>query len=107
MFGGSIVRLISELMKDQSEYIGTPTELSEKIDPDGTQGISPKKISGQIRKSLDYLRRIGVSAVIRRSNGRRIIELHRAASDAPEGIDPTDPVEAFEGDFEAFADEIG
>jgi len=107
MLGGSIVRLVAEFMNGQSEYIGTPTELSEKIDPDGVEGITPKKISGQIRKSIDCLRRIGISAVIRRSNGRRIIELHRAASDAPVGIDPTDPVEAFEGDFGAITDEVG
>ena len=43
--------------------------------------ISPKKVSRQILQNLDALRKIGISAVVRRSNGRRLIELQRAESD--------------------------
>lgn len=94
-----IVILLSELMRSRSEFIGTPTELSQQIDPDGREGITPKKVSRMILQSIDALSRNGLSASVRRSNGKRIIELRRADSDeslgAPE-IDPCDPVPACE-----------
>lgn len=94
----------SELMRDRTEFIGTPTELSERIDPLGVERISPKKVSRQILQNLDALRKIGISAVVRRSNGRRLIELHRAESDDAQGVpavDPVDPAEALCGDLRA------
>ena len=48
LLGDRIVYLLSELMRDRSEFIGTPTELSERIDPVGVERISPKKVSRQI-----------------------------------------------------------
>ena len=42
---GRIPLLLSGFLKGQREFIGTPTELSEKIDPAGQAGITPKKIS--------------------------------------------------------------
>ena len=33
--------------------IGTPTELAEKIDPDGSNGITPRKISKLLVQNLD------------------------------------------------------
>lgn len=81
LLGDRIVCLVSELMRDRSEFIGTPTELSERIDPVGTEQISPKKVSRLIRQSLGALSKIGISGVVRRSNGKRIIELRRAESD--------------------------
>ena len=68
-------------MHDRTEFIGTPTELSERIDPVGVERISPKKVSRQIVQNLDALSKIGISVVMRRSNGKRLIELHRAESD--------------------------
>ena len=32
-------------MRDRTEFIGTPTELSAQIDPVGAKGITPKKVS--------------------------------------------------------------
>jgi Predicted ATP-dependent serine protease len=99
LLGDRIVFLLSVLMKEQSEFIGTPTELAGAIDPDGSEGISPKKASRQILQSLDALSKIGISATIRRSNGKRLIELHRADSadaQAPGDIDPVDPAEGCE-----------
>ena len=90
-----IVVLLSVLLKDQREFIGTPTELSQRIDPDGQEGITSKKVSRLILQSAEALRRNGISAVIRRSNGKRIIQLRRADSDDMEGakgIVPIDPV---------------
>ena len=92
---GRIVVLLSEFLKNQREFIGTPTELSQRIDPDGQEGITSKKVSRLILQSVEALRRNGISAVIRRSNGKRIIQLRRADSDDMEGakgIVPIDPV---------------
>ena len=104
LLGGQIVVLISELMRDYDEFIGTPTALAEQIDPVGTEGITPKKVSRLILQSVDALRKIGISAVVRRSNGKRLIELHRAesddAADAP-ATDPFDPAVATCGGLRA------
>ena len=91
LLGGRIVILLSELMRDRTEFIGTPTELAERIDPAGTEGITPKKVSRLILQSVDALSKIGISAVVRRSNGKRLIELRRAESDDAAGVSATDP----------------
>ena len=104
LLGDRIVYLLSELMGDRSEFIGTPTELSERIDSVGVERISPKKVPRQILQNLDALRKIGISAGVRRSNGKRLIELCRADSVDLEGageIVPIDPVKALCGDLRA------
>ena len=91
---GRLTVLLSNLLREQGEFIGTPTELSEKIDPDKQEGITPKKAARLILQSVETLRKAGITAIIRRSNGKRIIELHRAESDDPAGageIVPIDP----------------
>ena len=91
-----MVSLLSDLLKVQREWIGTPTELSQRIDPDASAGVMPKKVSRMILQSVEALKENGITAVSRRSNGRRIIELRRAESDdiigAPETgtIDPAE-----------------
>ena len=82
-------------MRDRAEFIGTPTELSAQIDPAGSEGITPKKVSRLILQSVAALSKIGISAVVRRSNGKRLISLRSAESaDLPAvgKIDPIDPV---------------
>ncbi len=89
-----IVPLLSELMEGREKFIGTPTELTAAIDPVGAEGISPKTLSRRIVQSVDALSKVGITVIIRRSNGRRLIELHRAASDdetASGTVDPIDP----------------
>lgn len=89
-----IVTLLMAFMDDREVFIGTPTELSQQIDPDGSAGATPKKVVRMILQSADTLRKTGITAISRRSNGRRIIELHRAESADLEGtpeIDPIDP----------------
>ncbi|MEI3129044.1 MAG: AAA family ATPase [Oscillospiraceae bacterium] len=96
LLGGQIVILLSELMRDRAEFIGTPTELSAQIDPVGSVGITPKKVSRLILQSVAALSKISISAVVRRSNGKRLIELRRAESDDAQGtqaVDPIDPVD--------------
>ena len=104
LLGDRIVYLLSELLGDRSEFIGTPTELSERIDSVGVERISPKNVPRQILQNLDALRKIGISAGVRRSNGRRLIELQRAESDDTQGVpavDPVDPAGALCGDLQA------
>ena len=106
LLGGRIVILLSELMRDRTEFIGTPTELSQQIDPDGQEGITPKKVSRLILQSVAALSKIGISAVVRRSNGKRLIELRRAESDDAQGVPvvaPVDPVGALCGDLREIA----
>ena len=101
LLGGQIAILLSELMRDRTEFIGTPTELSAQIDPVGSKGITPKKVSRLILQSVDTLREIGISAVVRRSNGKRLIELRRAESDDAQGtqaVDPIDPADVSGGE---------
>ena len=85
LLGDRIVYLVSELMRNRAEFIGTPTELSERIDPVGTERITPKKVSRLILQNLDALSKIGISGMVRRSNGKRLIELRRAESDDAHG----------------------
>ena len=101
LLGGRIVILLSELMRDRAEFIGTPTELSAQIDPAGREGITPKKVSRLILQSVAALSKIGISAVVRRSNGKRLIELRRAESDDAQGtqaVDPIDPADVSGGE---------
>ena len=101
LLGGRIVILLSELMRDRAEFIGTPTELSAQIDPAGSEGITPKKVSRLILQSVAVLSKIGISAVVRRSNGKRLIELRRAESDDAQGtqaVDPIDPADVSGGE---------
>ena len=101
---GQIVVLLSAFMSSRTIFIGTPTELSEKIDPDRIEGVTPKKISRLIQQSVEALRKNGIQAMVRRSNGKRVIELRRADSADLEGageIVPIDPVEALCGDLRA------
>ena len=96
-----ILFLLSELMRDRAEFIGTPTELSAQIDPAGSEGITPKKVSRLILQSVAALSKIGISAVVRRSNGKRLIELRRAESDDAQGtqaVDPIDPADVSGGE---------
>ena len=96
LLGGRIVILLSELMRDRAEFIGTPTELSAQIDPAGSEGITPKKVSRLILQNVDALRKAHITAAIRRSNGKRIIQLSSADSDdtaAPREIGTIDPVD--------------
>ena len=92
LMGDRIIFLISELMKYRNDFIGTPTELAEIVDPEGVEHISPKKVSRRILQSADALSKLGISFEMRRSNGKRLIELHRADRADSQGAAIVDPV---------------
>ena len=61
------------------------------------EGLTPNSFSHQIRKSVDALRRSGISVSFRKSNGERLICLRRADGvDDPAAVKsvPIDPEEA-------------
>ena len=102
LLGDAIISLLSVFMKSASHFIGTPTELADKLFRQSGEKISPKKISQRILQNADALMAARISFDICRSNGKRLIELHRAdgddsadktgtASDTPY-IVPVDPV---------------
>ena len=88
-----ILFLLSELLRRQPEISAPAKVLLEKIDPAGSEGITPKKVSRLILQSVAALSKTGISAVVRRSNGKRLIELRRAESDDAQGTRAADPID--------------
>ncbi len=89
--GNKIVSLLCAVMRDREKFSGTPTELVELIGTVTGETVSTKKVSGLVLQTVDALRKNGIDAVVRRSNGKRLIELFRAASDDTPGASNTDP----------------
>ena len=85
--GGRLTVLLAALLQEQRSVCAPAKALLEKIDPTGMEGYSPNSFSHQIRKSVDTLRHSGISVSFRKSNGERLICLHRA-----DGVD--DPTAA-------------
>ena len=75
-----LVHLFSELLRADPIYLGSPSALSAKIDPEGSLGITPKKVTRLVRESVAALREKGILADTYRSNGKRWISLKRADS---------------------------
>ena len=92
-----ILFLLSELLRRQPEISAPAKVLLEKIDPAGTEGLTPNSFSHRIRKSVDVLRRNGITVSFRKSNGDRLICLKRVdgVDDPATGnivtIDPENP----------------
>ena len=93
LLGGRIIFLLSELLRGSAGFSGTPTELAQRIDPDGQEGVTPKNVSRKILQSVAALSEIGITAAVRRSNGKRLIELRRADSAGNAGAGNTVPVD--------------
>ena len=73
-----ILFLLSELLRRQPEISAPAKVLLEKIDPAGAEWLTPNSFSHRIRKSVDALRRNGITVSFRKSNGDRLICLKRA-----------------------------
>ena len=73
-----ILFLLSELLRRQPEISAPAKVLLEKIDPAGAEGLTPNSFSHRIRKSVDALRRNGITVSFRKSNGDRLVCLKRA-----------------------------
>ena len=57
-----LTKPLSELLRADPEYLGSPSALSAKIGPDGTLGITPKKVTRLVRESVAALRENGILA---------------------------------------------
>ena len=68
-----ILFLLSELLRRQPEISAPAKVLLEKIDPADAEGLTPNSFSHRIRKSVDALRRNGITVSFRKSNGDRLI----------------------------------
>ena len=92
-----ILFLLSELLRRQPEISAPAKALLEKIDPAGAEGLTPNSFSHRIRKSVDALRRNGITVSFRKSNGDRLICLKRVdgvddpAAENIVTIDPDNP----------------
>ena len=92
-----ILFLLSELLRRQPEISAPAKVLLKKIDPAGAEGLTPNSFSHRIRKSVDALRRNGITVSFRKSNGDRLICLKRAdgvdnpAAENIVTIDPENP----------------
>ena len=92
-----ILFLLSELLRQQPEISAPAKVLLEKIDPAGAEGLTPNSFSHRIRKSVDALRRNGITVSFRKSNGDRLICLKRVdgvddpAAENIVTIDPENP----------------
>ena len=92
-----ILFLLSELLRRQPEISAPAKALLEKIDPAGAEGLTPNSFSHRIRKSVDALRRNGITVSFRKSNGDRLIRLKRVdgvddpAAENTVTIDPENP----------------
>ena len=60
-----LAHLLSELLTDCGAWVGTPTELSQQIDPVGAEGFTPKKVSRKILQSAAALAEQGITATVR------------------------------------------
>ena len=90
-----LVHLFSALLSADPTYSGTPSALSAKIDPAGSLGITPKKVTRLVLESVETLRENGILVKTYCSNGKRLISLRSAESadlSTVEKIDPIDPV---------------
>ena len=92
-----ILFLLSELLRRQPEISAPAKVLLKKIDPAGAEGLTPNSFSHRIRKSVDALRRNGITVSFRKSNGDRLICLKRGdgvddpAAENIVTIDPENP----------------
>ena len=72
-----IVILLSDFMKDKEYHKSTPTELAEELSNNRGDNISPKTLSKKILQNMSELEERSISVVIRKSNGKRLIEIFK------------------------------
>lgn len=71
------VLLLSEFMEDREYHKSTPTELAEILSKNRDDKISPKTLSKKILQNTKELEESSISVVLRKSNGKRLIEIFK------------------------------
>ena len=76
----NVVEDVVKFMKDNNSFIGTPTELAEKLFKYQREQITPPVLSKQLNKNQEELKSLGINYSSKRSNGKRIITLEKSDS---------------------------
>ncbi|MBU5425059.1 helicase RepA family protein [Tissierella pigra] len=72
-----VVLLLSDFMEDKEYHKSTPTELAGKLSKNRDDNISPKTLSKKIIQNTKELEERSISVVLRKSNGKRLIEIFK------------------------------
>ena len=72
-----IVILLSDFMEDKEYHKSTPTGLAEELSKNRDDNISPKTLSKKLLQNSRELEERSISVVIRKSNGKRLIEIFK------------------------------
>lgn len=72
-----IVLLLSDFMDEREYHKSTPTELAQLLSKNRDKPISPKTLSKKILQNTRELEESSISAVLRKSNGKRLIEIFK------------------------------
>ena len=81
MLVDDIAILLSDFMKDKEYHKSTPTELAEELSKNRDDKISSKTLTKRILQNTSELEERLISVVIRKSNGKRLIEIFRNRDD--------------------------
>jgi hypothetical protein len=80
--GDNITALLSTFMADRTFYIGTPSEIAETLSTLSDDKISERAVKRRLLQNAEELKKLGISFLYRRSNGKRLIELQRDGDDS-------------------------
>lgn len=86
-FMDNTISLLCEFMKTEKEFIGSSTELLEKLKPLGVTNLIPNTLSKKLVQNKSELEDMGVLFAAKRTNGKRIIELACCSDDSAESDD--------------------
>lgn len=78
------ILLLSDFLKRQNSFFGTPAELAKMLQPYSEDNIVPNVLSKKILQSSVELENMGIQYSSRRSNGKRLItlEYHDESADS-------------------------
>lgn len=68
-------------MEDKEYHKSTPTELADELSKNRDDNFSPRTLTKQILQNTVELEERCISVVIRKSNGKRLIEITRNRDD--------------------------
>ena len=71
---------LSAYIKEHLSFVGTPSELAEKLQLLSEEKIVSNVLSKNMFQNVDKLEQMGILFKARRSNGKRIIELEYCKS---------------------------
>ena len=73
---------LSAYIKEHLSFVGTPSELAEKLQPLTEEKIVPNVLSKKLYQNAEKLEQMGILFNSKRSNSKRIIEIEYCKSSA-------------------------